>query len=79
MEAEVALKALNKIKNFIPLDLVKQVEKVENYLHQQMFIDEEMKKFQQGFRYVRPEGMLSLRNTTAIYEDTDISDPIRPK
>lgn len=53
MEAQIALAALTKIKVFIPLDLIRDVEKVENYIHQQLFIEEEMKKFTQGFGYKR--------------------------
>ena len=72
LKAKHTIESLELIQKHLPLELQIEMECVWTYIHQQIFIEEEMDKFTQGFGY-KPD--ISYKNYTAKYiEDTAISD-----
>lgn len=77
LQAKETIRALERLQAFVPLDLRNEIETLWNYIHQQIFIEEEMEKFTKGFGY-KPDNAYKVYKAKYI-EDTAISDPIRPK
>jgi len=77
LKAKHIIDSLELIQKHLPLEFKTEMECVWSYIHQQIFIEEGMDQFIQGFGY---KSDIAYKNYTEKYiKDTDTSDLIQPK